>query len=126
MVKIAEKIDQCIVVLRANGAVKMPQRGGRPFGAGGDEGGARSAEWIEDDAVRLAECANAWFYRLRWLLRRVKPVLRVGKIHDIRKRISGRDGIALGEEIGIQLFLPNSWEISAEGQAAGKPWHAWD
>lgn len=84
-------------------------------GAGGDECGARSAEWIEDDGVRLAECANERFQSLDRFLHRVKPVSQIGKIHDIRERIDGRDDIALGEEIGIQLFLPNSWEISAEG-----------
>jgi len=38
-------------------------------GPSGDEGGARSAGWIEDDAVRLAERANERFQRLRRLLR---------------------------------------------------------
>lgn len=58
--------------------------------SGGDERGARSAKWVEDDAVMFAECANERFERLRWLLCRVLPVLRVREIHHIRERIAGR------------------------------------
>src|ERR1700733_9589659 len=54
---------------------------------GGDECGPRSAEWIKDDAVRFTERANERFQCLGRLLRRMKAVSRVRKIHHIRERI---------------------------------------
>lgn len=73
--------------------------------SGGDEGRSRSAKGVQHYAVPLAERANERFQRLDRLLRRMKPVSRVGKIHNIRERIGGRSGVAFGEKIGLLVLI---------------------
>ena len=75
------------------------------YSARRDKRGAGSAKWVQNKAMRLAEAGDQRFERLSRLLRRMKPVARIGPVDHIRDRAPRGRRIALRQKIGLLVLV---------------------